>query len=536
MKTKQLSQPLMRRLAGSGHENRFAVDGRSRDLLIQIKDLLNVFAPIGDDYRHGLWIEVPRGKPSDWASFKEVKEWGEGVNTREEYLEYWKSEFPMDSYWYFLSVSQYNGHTYLHITDNDHHWCIIHDDVKWDQHGIGPVDWYLEPLLLFLQERVTNIVQEPDDYNRYVGENLPKRQRTGRIARKDLNRIVPWQRQVPRNLERAIQVLKECAANEKLYRMIWEGQPVSELPSFYRPPLRDMNIRLYAKYFKVAYLAYEDYYAYLCRSEPKELGKRKNRQEEMLKMSDVKFYRRYQMGNHGEITDETDFDSVEEFNKMAYDHYGELGLSRMNVHATDYYTPGNWLITFGISYSAYVDIGVEIAVALYDSGCPLIVHDTQKLLDILEERDGVKLTPHTFHDYMNHHKEGTVFSLPYECYLGLDNEITKEQYDEIVSLAEWNPEEQVILDTLVPMESHAYDLIRDEVQSPLTVCGILAALQQKYDIVYGIMDKEDKYYCYLVEHCEPRISIQDGTRLFSSCNEALLDAIIRYVLEKQKRN
>ena len=140
MKTKQLSQPLMRRLAGSGHENRFAVDGRSRDLLIQIKDLLNVFAPIGDDFRHGLWIEVPRGKPSDWASFKEVKEWGEEVNTHEEYLEYWKSEFPMDSYWYFLSVSQYNGHTYLHITDNDHHWCIIHDDIQWDQHGIGPVD------------------------------------------------------------------------------------------------------------------------------------------------------------------------------------------------------------------------------------------------------------------------------------------------------------------------------------------------------------------------------------------------------------
>lgn len=256
----------------------------------------------------------------------------------------------------------------------------------------------------------------------------------------------------------------------------------------------------------------------------------------MLKMSDVEFYRRYQMGNHGEITDETDLDSVEEFNKMAYDHYGELGLSRMDVHATDYYTPGNWLITFSISYSAYVDIGVEIAMALYDSGCPLIIHDVQKLLDIFEERDCVKLTPHTFHDYMNHHKEGSVFTLPYECYLSLDDEITKEQYEEIVSLAEWDPEEQVILDTLVPMESHAYDLVRDEVQSPLTVCGILASLQQKYDFAYGIIDKEDKYYCYLIEHGEPKISIQDSSRLFSSCNDALLDTIIKYVQEKQRQN
>ena len=64
-----LNQPLMRQLARSGHDNRYVVDSSSRELLLQIKDLLDVFAPIGDDYRHGLWIEVPRGKPSDWASF-----------------------------------------------------------------------------------------------------------------------------------------------------------------------------------------------------------------------------------------------------------------------------------------------------------------------------------------------------------------------------------------------------------------------------------------------------------------------------------
>ena len=86
------------------------------------------------------------------------------------------------------------------------------------------------------------------------------------------------------------------------------------------------------------------------------------------------------------------------------------------------------------------------------SGCPLIVHDAQKLLDVLEERDSVKLTPHTFHDYLNHHDEGSVFDLPYECYLGDGDEMTREQYDEIVALTKWQPEEQVELDVTVPLE------------------------------------------------------------------------------------
>ena len=65
-RTKIMYQPLMGRLAGHGHENRYAVsDDGSHVLLMEIRKLLDVFAPIGDDLLHGLWIEVPRGKPSD---------------------------------------------------------------------------------------------------------------------------------------------------------------------------------------------------------------------------------------------------------------------------------------------------------------------------------------------------------------------------------------------------------------------------------------------------------------------------------------
>ena len=533
MNKKHLYQPLMCRLPNYGHDNRFAVDSKSRELLLEIRNLLDVFAPIGDDFLHGLWIEVSRGKPSDWASFKEAKDGDEDINTKEDYLKRWQEEFPRENYWYFLSVNQYRGHTYLHITDRDSRWCIIHDDPEWDYHNIGPLNWYLKPLLAFLKEKVDEIVKDSAAYNRYVEEHLPKRQRTGSIPRKDMNRIVSWQRRVPKQLEKGMQVLRECIANEEIYNKIAKGENPGELPPFYREPLDTMSIRIYSKYYRVAHETFESQHESFWSEGEKKWHEQ--RQKERIEMDDVTYYRKTQFGRHGKITDETDFDSVKAFEDIAFDHYGELGLSRMDIHATDYYTPRKWLITFRFSYSAYIDDAVDIAVALYESGCPLLIHDARKTLDVLEEKDNVLLTPHIFHDYFCHHEEGSVFDLPYECYLDQENELTREQYDEIVSLACWEPEVQVVLDTFVPLDSPAYNLIREEVQKPLTVCGILAALQRTHDIVYGIHKKGGQYHCYLIEHGEKQITIDDHTSLFPTDNEAVLDAIIRYVQIKQKQ-
>ena len=333
-------------------------------------------------------------------------------------------------------------------------------------------------------------------------------------------------------------MLKECIANEAIYRrtapQLIDGefrrleQPEEEvaLPASYREPLPKMSIRVYAKYFRMAYEAYEKHFSCLRWRSRRERKEYREFLEESAAMTDIEFYRRYQHGRHGEITDETDFDSEEAFKKMAYDHYGELGLSRNNVHATGYYTPGKWLITFGVSYSAWVDAGCEIALALYEAGAPLLVHDAQKMLDILEERDFVMLTPHTFHDYLNHHEEGSVFDLPYECYLGDGDEITKEQYDEIVALAEWKPELQVTLDELVPLEDEVYDPIRDEVAEPLTVSEILERLYEKYGIGVGIGKYRDHQHIYLYGWKKGDEKIQIKDKDFMPANEAML-AVLR---------
>ena len=545
MKKNKLTVPLMER-AGHGNQNLngTCVNGRSRELLLEIRALLDVFAPAGDDYRHSLWIEVPRGKPSDWCSFRDMKCWDEDIKTREDYLKEWKANYPMESQWYHISVSRYKGHTYLHMVENDHWWCQIHDDD--DKHAWKEdMEWLLEPLAEFLREKVPAISADVEAYNRYVDEHLPKRQRTGRIARKDLDRIVPWQRRRPRKFKQVIKMLKECIANESVYRRMepkWVGDkferpetPVDSgpLPDCYREPLPQMSIRIYAKYFRVAYMAYKEHFRHLMRRSRREREDYAEFLAETSTLSDIEFYRRYQLGRHGEITDETDMDSEEAFKEMAFDHYGELGLSRNDVHAVDYYTPGKWLITFDVSYSAWVDAGCEIALALYEAGAPLLVHNAQKMLDILEGKDYVKLTPHTFHDYLNHHEEGSVFDLPYECYLGNGDEISREQYDEIVSLATWTPEGQLVLDEPIPLEDSVYDPIRDEVLEPMTVCKILDRLEAKYGIGVGIGIYSDHQHIYLYgwKKGDEKIQIKDTE--FMSANEAML-AVLRMFAKEIK--
>lgn len=537
MKKDKLTVPLLER-AGCGNQelNGICVKGRSRELLLEIQKMLDVFAPNGDDYRHSIWIEVPRGKPSDWCGYNEAKVWAnQEVYTRSDYLKEWKSNYPREAQWYHLAVTRYEGHTWLHMVENDQWWCMIHDNEDKYAHS-KDMEWLLKPLADYLREKVPQIVADVSVYNQYVERNLPKRQRTGRISRKDLDRIVPWQRHLPRNVKRVIRMLKECIVNEEYYKRMKEGEKVEQFPACYREPLPAMSIRIYAKYFRLAYCAYKEHFRRLYRQSRREVREYKEWQEKSSALTDIEFYRSFQLGRHGEITDETDFDSEQAFKDMAFDHYGELGLSRMDVHATDYYTDGGWLISFGVSYSAWVDAGCEIALALYEAGAPLLLYDAQKMLDILEEQDFVKLTPHTFHDYLNHHNEGSVFDLPYDCYLGKGDEITREQYDEIVSLAQWDQVSQLVLDEIIPLNDPVYDLIREFISEPLTACGILWELEKKYSVVVGIIDRDDWHEAYLCEHGGDDLRINLKNIRFDTANEAML-AVMREFgkLKKQKK-
>ena len=139
-----------------------------------------------------------------------------------------------------------------------------------------------------------------------------------------------------------------------------------------------------------------------------------------------------------------DIDSPDDFMRFATDHYGELGLSRLNIFASNKRQKG-WMIVVSNSYSANVGLAIEVATALYKAGAPLLIYDAEKLLRILREEDWVRLVPDSFHNYMGYQEEGSVYELPweYECSDDDDSPLTWEQYHAIVSLTEWLPEERV---------------------------------------------------------------------------------------------
>ena len=131
--------------------------------------------------------------------------------------------------------------------------------------------------------------------------------------------------------------------------------------------------------------------------------------------------------------------------RFATDHYGELGLSRLNIFASHDRQQG-WKIVVSNSYSANAGLAIEVATALYKAGAPLLIYDAEKLLRILLKEDYVRLVPDSYHNYMGYQEEGSVYELPWEYECSDDYSVlTKEQYQAIISVAEWQSEERIRL-------------------------------------------------------------------------------------------
>ena len=157
-------------------------------------------------------------------------------------------------------------------------------------------------------------------------------------------------------------------------------------------------------------------------------------------LRDVAYYKKKFVN----VTEMYDIDSPEDFMRFATDHYGELGLSRLNIFASHDRQQG-WKIVVSNSYSANARLAIEVATALYKGGTPLQIYDAEKLLRILLEEDYVRLVPDSYHNYMGYQEEGIVYELPWEheCSDDTNSFLTKDQYQAIASLAEWHPEELV---------------------------------------------------------------------------------------------
>lgn len=393
------------------------------DMLVEVQSQFERLEAMGDDDFRAFHIEIPRPTLDEWGNCEEGIADGEYKN-REEYIEDWKSYNPMETYWFHVSVARYNEYRSLIFNNKKLRHFVITNRSSYAlrESGFQNGQWYEDCLIKifsYLKILIDAIVSNPDGYNEYVSNNLPYQLRYGRIARKDFNRIDPRFKIEVEDREWAIKALEASVRNE-----------IAE-------PLSTMTIRQYCKYFRIGHEAYSRYFQKISPRYTKSIILEDIPDE----LYDVTYYNKAEFK---QIDDKYNLDSEADFKKFARDHYGELGFSRLNICASNFQRKG-WVIDVYNSYSANVDVAIDVATAIYKSGAPLDISDAEKLLKILNEEDYVGLLPRTFHDYMNHHDEGTVYELPWEYQLSDKSEslLTKAQYDEIISLAEWDEIEKV---------------------------------------------------------------------------------------------
>ena len=396
------------------------VGGNMLGRLVGIQRQFERLAVMGDDEYRGFYIEVPRPAPEEWGDAEELIASGE-YDSREAFLADWLAFNPMETRWFHVASARYGDSRSLRVTDRKRTMFIItncsacadgtHDDA-WCRD-------ILTHLFDYLQRLIDVVVANPDGFNDYVAHNLPYQQRTGRIAQRELNRIIPNCKIEVEDKETAIKALEDSV----------HGRSV--------PPLETMTIRRYCSYYRIANEAYEAYY----RKRGASGRVYEDPQDVPEELRDVAYYKRMKFVDVEVLYD---IDSPADFIRFATEHYGELGLSRLNIFASNKRQQG-WMIVVSNSYSANVGLAIEVATALYKAGAPLLIYDAEKLLRILREEDWVRLIPSSFHNYMGYQEEGIVYELPweYECSDDVDSPLTREQYQAIVSLAEWQPEERV---------------------------------------------------------------------------------------------
>ena len=405
---------------GESRQWEIVVGSDMLERLVEIQHRFERLAVMGDDEYRGFYIEVPRPTQEEWGDAEELLASGE-YDSREAFLADWFAFNPMETRWFHVASSRYGDSRSIRVTDRKHTRFIITNCPKCTD--AGPDDTWcrdnLTRLFDYLERMIDVIVANPDRFNDYVAHNLPYQQRIGRISQREFNRIVPNFKIEVEDRETAIKALEDSV----------HGRSV--------PLLETMTIRKYCTYFRIANEVYEAYHRKHgfrghIHTDPQDVP-------EELRV--VIYYKRKKFVD---VTEMYDIDNQEDFMRFATDHYGELGLLRLNIFAS-YDRQQGWKIVVSNSYSANAGLAIEVATALYKAGTPLLIYDAEKLLRILLEEDYVRLVPDSYHNYMGYQEEGSVYELPweYECSDDTDSVLTKEQYQAIVLLVEWQPEEQV---------------------------------------------------------------------------------------------
>ena len=166
----------------------------SRALMDALDPFFTIMADLApfpkNDEAKGIWITVPRGDITEWGDFEESKRDGD-VETYEEFEELWKVYNPLETEWYFISISENKPDSRLKfrglsVTNIHRHHLVINASLN---DGVREETWYQEEPAIELCKLFLPCVEQSMEmlragtYNQFVEEKLPYQYRTGVIKR-----------------------------------------------------------------------------------------------------------------------------------------------------------------------------------------------------------------------------------------------------------------------------------------------------------------------------------------------------------------
>ena len=146
----------------------------------------------------------------------------------------------------------------------------------------------------------------------------------------------------------------------------------------------------------------------------------------------------------------------------------------------------------------------------------------------------MRIFPFTFHDYLQGGDDEGVIELPYVEDCDKEGELTRTQYDEIVKLADWEPDVQLKLDKPIPLFDAVYNLIRDEADVPMTISEIRHRIEKKFD-TYLSVNRQDGYkgYYYVAPFRNEKLSVASSKKYFPTFNEAMKALILNIKVKSE---
>lgn len=343
----------------------FSYDKRTYELLEQIFDIVRKIEPASDNGVRELWLRAERGGIEDYGDFEEMVSFGE-VETREEFEELWKAEFPNEEEWYNFQIAENpaNGYRCIFMA----HKLVIEIDPSLERGGMEyNISEFAEWILASVKEVISQL--EKGVYNRSVQNELPAWHRIGTILRRDYWDIYPDGRKA------FFDSISKDAVAEFVKCMAAQG---------------DLHINVDKRIAKVTA---NDFYRF-CAMGYKENG------YDGAELSPKEQYYKHADGRDDGLS-EIDGDSPEAFIKWYNDSYKRIGhpwevcRGGNSTHISLYLhkDDNGWYLSIdGDAWNRTIE-SVKFYLALYREGLPVYMHKGKLLADRLLEKEKIGVVP-----------------------------------------------------------------------------------------------------------------------------------------------